>query len=115
MTRFPDASHAASWTGLCPGNAESAGKRFSGRTRKGDRSLRRILVQSAREEGFRRARKKQDAQVPRDPIGLARKNEGLGFWSVDQLRVVKAKNSAAYLANQPVPVLQVAPDRRIMS
>lgn len=46
-TQFPDAAHLASWAGLCPGNAESAGKRFSGRTRKGDRYLRRILVQSA--------------------------------------------------------------------
>jgi transposase len=47
MTQFPDAAHAASWAGLCPGNAESGGKRFSGRIRKGDRYLRRILVQSA--------------------------------------------------------------------
>ena len=47
MTQFPDAAHLASWAGLCPGNAESAGKRFSGRTRKGDRYLRRMLVQSA--------------------------------------------------------------------
>lgn len=47
MNQFGDAAHAASWVGLCPGNAESAGKRFSGRTRKGDRYLRRILVQSA--------------------------------------------------------------------
>jgi transposase len=47
MSQFADAAHAASWAGLCPGNAESAGKRFSGRTRKGDRYLRRILVQSA--------------------------------------------------------------------
>lgn len=47
MNQFPDAKHAASWAGLCPGNAESAGKRFSGRTRKGDRYLRRILVQNA--------------------------------------------------------------------
>ena len=47
MTQFPSAAHAASWAGLCPGNAESAGKRFSGRTRKGDRYIRRILVQSA--------------------------------------------------------------------
>jgi transposase len=46
MAPFPDAAHAASWAGLCPGNSESAGKRFSGRTRKGDRYLRRILVQS---------------------------------------------------------------------
>ena len=47
MTAFPDARHLASWAGLCPGNAESAGKRFSGRTRKGNRYLRRILVQNA--------------------------------------------------------------------
>ena len=47
MTQFPTPGHLASWAGLCPGNAESAGKRFSGRTRKGDRYLRRILVQSA--------------------------------------------------------------------
>lgn len=47
MIQFADAHHAASWAGLCPGNAESAGKRFSGRTRKGDRYLRRILVQNA--------------------------------------------------------------------
>ena len=47
MTQFPSAKHLASWAGLCPGNAESAGKRFSGRTRKGDRYLRRILVQCA--------------------------------------------------------------------
>ena len=47
MTQFRTAAHLASWAGLCPGNAEVAGKRFSGRTRKGDRYVRRILVQSA--------------------------------------------------------------------
>jgi transposase len=47
MSCFPDARHLASWAGLCPGNAESAGKRFSGRTRKGDRYLRRVLIQNA--------------------------------------------------------------------
>ena len=47
MTVFPDAAHAASWTGLAPGNFESAGKRKSNRTRKGNRWLRRALCQSA--------------------------------------------------------------------
>lgn len=47
MSVFPDAAHAASWAGLCPGNQQSAGKRQSGRTRKGDRYLRRMLIQNA--------------------------------------------------------------------
>ena len=47
MSKFPDAAHLASWAGLCPGNHESAGKRQSGRTRKGNRYLRRVLVQNA--------------------------------------------------------------------
>ena len=40
MSRFPSDRHAASWAGLCPGNHESAGKRQSGKTRKGNRYLR---------------------------------------------------------------------------
>ena len=37
MQQFPSAQHLASWAGMCPGNNESAGKRFSGKTRKGNR------------------------------------------------------------------------------
>jgi transposase len=47
MGRFPSAGHLASWAGLCPGNDESAGKRRSGRTTKGNQSLRTMLVQVA--------------------------------------------------------------------
>jgi transposase len=47
MGRFPTAAHLASWAGLCPGNHESAGKRKSGRTRKGDTWLRAALVEAA--------------------------------------------------------------------
>lgn len=45
--QFPDGQHLASWAGMCPGNNESAGKRHSGKTRKGNRWLRRILNQAA--------------------------------------------------------------------
>jgi transposase len=44
---FPGAAHLASWTGLCPGNHESAGKRRSGRRRKGNQHLQSILVECA--------------------------------------------------------------------
>jgi transposase len=47
MNQFPDARHLASWAGLCPGNWESAGKRRSGKTRKGSAWLRRHLCQCA--------------------------------------------------------------------
>jgi transposase len=47
MTRFPTAGHLASWAGMCPGNNESAGRHFSGRTRKGDRWLRAALGEAA--------------------------------------------------------------------
>ena len=44
MSRFPTAAHLASWAGVCPGNNESAGKRKSGKTRKGNTLLRTTLV-----------------------------------------------------------------------
>lgn len=47
MEQFPSADHLASWAGMCPGNNESAGKRRSGRITKGDRWLKRILVQAS--------------------------------------------------------------------
>ena len=47
MRVFSSPRHAASWAGLCPGNHESAGKRLSNRTRKGNRWLRRALCQAA--------------------------------------------------------------------
>ena len=44
---FPDAAHLASWTGLCPGNHESAGKHRSGRRRHGNPYLQSLLVECA--------------------------------------------------------------------
>ncbi|MGC1297256.1 MAG: IS110 family transposase [Alloacidobacterium sp.] len=47
MAPFPTAAHLASWAGVCPGNHESAGKRLSGKSRKGSPWLRRMACQSA--------------------------------------------------------------------
>ena len=46
-SRFPSHRHAASWASLAPGNDQSAGKRRSGRTRKGDQWLRETLTECA--------------------------------------------------------------------
>jgi transposase len=47
MSVFSDSQHLASWAAVCPGNRESGGKRMSGKTRKGNCYLRRILCQAA--------------------------------------------------------------------
>ena len=47
MNQFPSSGHLASWACLCPGNFESAGKRLSGKMRKGNVSLRRCLSEVA--------------------------------------------------------------------
>jgi transposase len=48
MSVFPSAEHLASWAGMCPGNNESAGKKKSGKTRKGSKTLRSSLVEAAK-------------------------------------------------------------------
>jgi transposase len=47
VSRFPSGRHAASWVALRPGNDESAGKRRSGKTRRGNPRLRAALIESA--------------------------------------------------------------------
>jgi transposase len=47
MARFPTEGHLCSWAALCPGQNESAGKRRTGKTRKGNRYLRGTLIQCA--------------------------------------------------------------------
>ena len=51
MTRFPTADHLTAWAGLAPGNNESAGKRRSGKTRKGSPWLRAVLIEAAHAAG----------------------------------------------------------------
>ena len=47
MSRFPTDGHLCSWAGLCPGDNESAKKRKSGKTRKGNKLLRTTLITCA--------------------------------------------------------------------
>jgi len=47
LQQFPDAEHCASWAAICPGTNESAGKRHSGKTAKGNRWLKRALTEAA--------------------------------------------------------------------
>jgi transposase len=54
LSRFPTSAHVASWAGMCPGNNESAGKRHSGKTRKGNSALRVALIQAAKAAGHTR-------------------------------------------------------------
>lgn len=51
MDAFGSADRLASWVGICPGNNESAGKRKSGRARKGNRYVRRLLCEFAHAAG----------------------------------------------------------------
>src|SRR2546425_4263577 len=45
MSRFATAGHLCSWSAICPGHNESAGKRRSGRTRRANRYLREVLTE----------------------------------------------------------------------
>lgn len=47
MSRFPTAGHLATWAGLAPGNHQSGGKRYSGRTTKGNKALSTAMVTAA--------------------------------------------------------------------
>jgi transposase len=47
MAQYPSADHLSSWAGMSPGNDESAGKRRSGKTPKGNKWIRRTLTQAA--------------------------------------------------------------------
>ena len=47
MSRFPTAGHLCSWAGISPGNNQSAKKNMSGRTTKGNKTLKSTLIQCA--------------------------------------------------------------------
>lgn len=56
MSRFGDPHRLSKWAGVCPGNNESAGKRKSGRTPPGNKTLKSTLTQCAQS-----SKKKKDS------------------------------------------------------
>ena len=87
MTRFPTAAHLASWTGLCPGTQESAGKRRSGRARKGNAALRVALCEAAW-AGVRKNDSYLGAQFRRFQRRFAPKAEGKAIFACAHTLVV---------------------------
>lgn len=79
MTRFPDAAHAVSWAGLCPGNNQSGGKRRASRARDGNKHLKKALVEAAHAAGrkkdcylnsqYQRLKKRRGARRAKVAVG----------------------------------------------
>jgi transposase len=65
MSRFPSHRHAAGWAAICPGNDQSAGRRRTGKTRKGDGWLRTALVEAANSAAGRTRGTHPNAQYTR--------------------------------------------------
>ena len=87
MTRFPTAAHLASWAGLCPGNHESAGKRRTGRARKGNAALRVALCEAAW-AGVRKNDSYLGAQFRRFQRRFGRKAEGKAIFACAHTLIV---------------------------
>jgi len=51
MKRFGTASRAAAWSGMCPGNRESGGRRYPARSRFGNKHLKSALTEAGRAAG----------------------------------------------------------------
>lgn len=88
MSRFPSSAHLASWAGLCPGNHESAGKRRSGRARKGDAALRSALCEAAWAAAHTKGDGYLPAQYRRFLRRFGKKNEGKAIFALAHTLIV---------------------------
>jgi transposase len=78
MSVFGSAQKLASWVGMCPGNNESAGKRQSGKIRKGNAWVRRLLCEFAQAAGRSRCALKDKFQALKVRKGHKRSIVALG-------------------------------------
>src|SRR5258707_6836566 len=78
MSHFPDAAHAASWVGICPGQHETGGKQKSGRTRQGNRWAKTVLIQAAHAAGHTQTYLGEQNRRIRAPRGAKRAAMAVG-------------------------------------
>ena len=95
MSVFGSAQRLASWVGMCPGNNESAGKRKSGRIRKGNAWVRRLLCEFAQAAGRSRCALKDKFQALNVRKGHKRSIVALGH---KMLRVIVSALATTPLA-----------------
>ena len=69
MSVFGSAQRLATWVGMCPCNNESAGKRKSGKTRKGNAWVWRMLCEFAQAAGRSRCALKDNLRVLKVRMG----------------------------------------------
>ena len=93
MSVFGSAQRLASWVGMCPGNNESAGKRKSGRIRKGNAWVRRLLCEFAQAAGRSRCALKDKLQALNVRKGHKRSIVALGHKMLRTIYAMLAKNT----------------------
>ena len=93
MSVFGSAQRLASWVGICPGNNESAGKRKSGRIRKGNAWVRRLLCEFAQAAGRSRCALKDKFQALNVRKGHKRSIVALGHKMLRTIYAMLSKNT----------------------
>lgn len=93
MSVFGSAQRLASWVGMCPGNNESAGKRKSGRIRKGNAWVRRLLCEFAQAAGRSRCALKDKFQALSVRKGHKRSIVALGHKMLRTIYAMLSKNT----------------------
>lgn len=106
MNQFPSGRHVASWSGMCPGNNESAGKRKSGKTMKGNRALRRALTEAA----WAASRKKDTYTAAKYQSLVGRRGKKRALVAVGHHLLL----AAYHILKKKVPYNELGPDFLLM-